>query len=252
MRRVHRLAYALLALVWFQIPGSSAAPRGGGSLEPFLRSAAAYGFPTSYVIRVGETAIEFGDTGDGALARYRHGVITLNESFRDPATGGLLLMERLWTHAGCVGAVYHELFHAFFEREVASDAAEMAEFERQAQWAFPDVPEEKRTEVAEESVACWIESLIEAAAGVTRRNHEAPSLGCPRVAQWDAQDLRALANGYEVHFRVGAQGFGYYQDGDHIVHTRAALNAWFIEFAWMRVLAGEIPRSFSEFLARLP
>ncbi len=202
MRRVQRLAFALLALVWFQVPGSSAASRGGGSLELFLRSAATHGFPTTYVRRVaGDTAIGFGDPGDGALARYRMGAITLDVSFRDPESGGLLPMERLWEQPAGVGAVYHELFHAFFEREVATVPGEMAEFERQAQLAFPDVPTEKRSEVAEEAVGCWIESLIETAASVARRNHEAPGRGWPPVAQWDAQDLRALANGYEVHFR---------------------------------------------------
>ncbi|GEM_PF-4796821 len=249
MRRVHGLAFLLLAVVWSQVPGSDAPTRQARAWGPFIRSAASYRFPVTYLRGVGdETTMGFGDPGE-VLARYTDGSVLLHESFRDTWTGTLLPLDRLWVTPGAVGAVYHELFHAFFEREIATDPGELERFQRRAEVVFRDVPREKRLEVAEEAVGCWIQSLIETAMAVVRRDREGRSRGWPPVADWNGQDVQALANGYEVHFRPGANSFGYYQDGGRIVHTEARMDEWFIEFAWRRVLEGELPRTFDEFLA---
>lgn len=252
MRRVHRLALLLLAIVWSQIPGSAAPPRATRAWAPFIRGAAGYQLPVAFLWRVSRDAtIVFGDPGE-ALARYSDRTVTLDRTFRDPRTGGLLPIERLWESPGKVGAVYHELFHAFFEMEVSKDPEELARFQRRAEVVFRDVPLEKRAEVAEEAVGCWVSSLIETAVAVVRRQSEAKTRGWPPVAEWDPQDLRALANGYQVHFQPGACCFGYYQDGGRVMHTEARMDAWFVEFAWRRVLGAELPQRFDEFLSRCP
>lgn len=248
MRRVHGLAFLLFAVIWVQVPGSDAPSRQSRAWGPFIRSATCYRFPVRFLDGVAEeTTVEFGDPGE-ALARYAGGRVILHESFRDPRTRALLPLDRLWARPGAVGAVYHELFHAFFERKVATNPGELERFQQRAGALFRDVPRERRLEVAEEAVGCWIASLVETATAVVRREREGKARGWPPVADWAEQDLRALANGYEVHFEPGANSFGYYQDGDRVVHTEAKLDEWFIEFAWRRVLGEELPRSFEEFL----
>ncbi|MEK7867688.1 MAG: hypothetical protein AAB434_13485 [Planctomycetota bacterium] len=250
MRRVHGLAFLLFAVIWSQVPGSGAPIRQTRAWAPFIRAAETYGFPVTYLRGVAEeTTMGFGDQGE-VLARYADGSVLLDASFRDVRTGTLLPMERLWVKPGTVGAVYHELFHAFFEREIATNPGELERFQQRAGAVFRDVPMEKRLEVAEEAVGCWIASLVETATAVVRRDREGRARGWPRVADWNEQDRQALANGYEVHFRPEANVFGYYQDGGEIVHTEVGMDEWFIEFAWTRVLQGELPRTFEEFLAQ--
>ena len=249
MRRVHGLAFLLFAVILSQVPGSGAPTRQAGAWAPFIRAAAKYRFPVAYLRSVAdETMVGFGDPGE-VLARYADGSVMLDASFRDARTGALLPLELLWVTPGMVGAVYHELFHAYFEREIATDPGELERFQRQADAVFRDVPQEKRLEVAEEAVGCWIASLVETAMAVVRRDSEGRAGGWPRVAEWNEQDRQALANGYEVHFRPGANVYGYYQDRGEIVHTEASMDEWFIEFAWRRVLGGELPKTFGEFLA---